>query len=341
MTTRPMKKRSLRRRPIKQRRIATALVALFAAAALAACGSAQANGGDDPLKVGELGAIPLQEPLLEAAGQTPTDYSVQHSIYPAGPGLIEAVPSGQVDLGLMADTPPIFAQRAGVPIKIVAVNHIVKDGEPFAFLLVKGDSAARSTADLRGRKVAAAQGTILQYSLIRILERDGLTLDDIDYVNLPPQDAAAALTSGDVDAALVMDPDYTRLSSLGHRPVADTGDLVSGNTVWVATDAALADETKRAQIQDYIQRYQKARDWGTANEEAYIELYSRTSGLDLDLTRRFVARSGYTPVPIDEQVIAGQQQQSDVYTQLGLLPQQEVAAEYDTSLNDALTGATR
>jgi NitT/TauT family transport system substrate-binding protein len=57
-----------------------------------------------------------------------------------------------------------------------------------------------SVADLKGKKVAAEQGTVDHYLLLLALEKAGLTEDDIDFVPLVTDAAAAAFAAGRVDA---------------------------------------------------------------------------------------------------------------------------------------------
>lgn len=57
---------------------------------------------------------------------------------------------------------------------------------------------------LRGRKVAA--NTSAQITMNGLLENEGMTERDVQFVNLPGPEMAAALAKGDVDAACVWEP---------------------------------------------------------------------------------------------------------------------------------------
>ena len=61
-----------------------------------------------------------------------------------------------------------------------------------------------SIKDLRGKKVAA--NTSAEITLSGLLETQGMTAKDIDYLNLGPTEMAPALAKGDVDAACVWQP---------------------------------------------------------------------------------------------------------------------------------------
>ncbi len=61
-----------------------------------------------------------------------------------------------------------------------------------------------SFKDLRGKKVAA--NTSAQITMNGLLEAQGMTEKDVQFVNLPPNEMAPALAKGDVDAACVWQP---------------------------------------------------------------------------------------------------------------------------------------
>jgi len=61
-----------------------------------------------------------------------------------------------------------------------------------------------SFKDLRGKKVAA--NTSAQITMNGLLQTVGMTEKDVQFVNLPPNEMAPALSNGDVDAACVWQP---------------------------------------------------------------------------------------------------------------------------------------
>lgn len=113
-----------------------------------------------------------------------------------GPAINEALANGQLDFANYGGLPNIVGRAGGLRTKIVASYGV---GE--AYVAVRKDLPVQSIADLKGRKVAVAKGTINHLSMNRLLERHGLTEKDVQLVHLTASDQLAALTSGDVDAA--------------------------------------------------------------------------------------------------------------------------------------------
>ena len=66
-----------------------------------------------------------------------------------------------------------------------------------------------SFKDLRGKKVAA--NTSAEITMDGLLENEGMTEKDVQFVNLPGPEMAAALAKGDVEAACVWEPLLTNV----------------------------------------------------------------------------------------------------------------------------------
>jgi sulfonate transport system substrate-binding protein len=328
------------------------VVALTTLASACSSGSGDASGTDSQsaaavsgakkpvggtLHVGQLGTVKITEALLKASGEADDmPYSISWSLFPTGGGgFFEAVPSGTVDVAVMADTPPIFGQVAGIAAKVVAAARSTAPGTSTVEIIVPSDSPITSMADLKGKKVALTQGTILQFTVVQALKKAGLSYKDIKAVNLAPPDAPAALARGDVDAIATLDPTLSALKAQGNKVVGDGVGTTAGLSYLVATDAALKDPKAQRRITDYIQRLQRAEAWADANTDAWATAYAAVTGLPLPVAKAIVGRELDTWVPIDDKVYADQQEQADAYTQLGLIPKKlDVKAEFDTRYND-------
>ncbi len=87
-------------------------------------------------------------------------------------------------------------REQGVPIKIVYLGH--RDGSA---VMVHKDSNIHSMQDLRGKKIAVPNRYSNQRLLIfRALKAAGMTVNDIELIEMPPPDMPAALYSKSVDA---------------------------------------------------------------------------------------------------------------------------------------------
>ncbi|MGW4052404.1 ABC transporter substrate-binding protein [Streptomyces sp. NPDC004779] len=299
-------------------------LALLAATACSPASGADAGGnvdgkGDLVLNVGDQkgGA----EAVLRAAGELDDlPYRVKWSTFTSGPPLLEAINAGAVDLGGVGNTPPVFAAGAGSKITVVAATHGDSAGEA---ILVPKDSPLRSARDLKGKKVAVAQGSSAHFQLIGSLEKAGLTLKDVQVTLLQPADALAAFTSGQVDAWAVWDP-YTSqvLHSGTGRVLTDGRGVVNGLGFQVVAPAALADAEKSKAVGDFVERLRRAQDWVFGHPEEWAKVWAKETGLPYEVALAAVKRSNGTriPVALDEAAIASEQKIADTFADLGLIP---------------------
>jgi putative hydroxymethylpyrimidine transport system substrate-binding protein len=110
---------------------------------------------------------------------------------------IKQVAAGQVDLAISYEPEVLLARDEG--LEVVAVGALVQ--EPLTSLISLGDAGIRSVDDLDGKTIATA-GIPYQTAFLKaILERRGLSPDDVEQVdvglNLLP-----AVLSGRADAML-------------------------------------------------------------------------------------------------------------------------------------------
>ena len=103
----------------------------------------------------------------------------------------------------------------GLPIGLL----ISRATSPYShYLMIRRDLQAKLKvpADLKGRTIAvAARGAILVYELAKILEAGGLSLADVDLKYIPFGQMATALTTGAVDAAMMISPLQDQVEAKG------------------------------------------------------------------------------------------------------------------------------
>lgn len=116
----------------------------------------------------------------------------------AGPKIIQAMGGGSLGLSSVSATAVILALAGdAVPLRILSIST---DPVPL-FMLLSGPGFT-DVQRLAGKRVSAPQGTGLQYFLARVLAKHGMTMKDVEYVNLPAGDAQAAFLAGRIDAVV-------------------------------------------------------------------------------------------------------------------------------------------
>ncbi|MFV3129046.1 aliphatic sulfonate ABC transporter substrate-binding protein [Niveispirillum sp. KHB5.9] len=238
--------------------------------------------------------------------------------FASGPPLLEALAVGGIDLGGTGDTPPIFAQAAGAPLVYTAVQKL--SGKAGG-ILTPANSGLNSIADLKGRKLAFTRGSSAHNIAVVALERAGLTLDDVEVVNLGPADAAAAFTQGGIDGWVIWDPYYTlAIRNNGARNLSFNGpeERIS-SAGYALANRAFADEHAPL-LAAAMSALAADGHWAEQNRGAMAELMAKETGLPLDLLRDTVDRSDFAYTPITPDVVAAQQLVADRFHRLGIIP---------------------
>lgn len=123
-------------------------------------------------------------------------YSLDWVEFPSGPPLIEAMNAGAVDFGAVGDTPAVYAQAAGVPIKLVAAQVYLGQTAGNAFLTLP-TRRLPNVAALKGRKIGFTKGSSAEVAALSALDDAGLAIGDVTPVTLAPGDGVAALGAGE------------------------------------------------------------------------------------------------------------------------------------------------
>jgi sulfonate transport system substrate-binding protein len=311
-----------------RRFIVVTAVALTASASLTACGSKTGN----EQAVRDDGSVDLSkvtltvgdqkggsQALLKSAGALDNlPYKIKWKTFTSGPPLLEALNAGAIDVGGVGNTPPLFAAAAKSKIEVVSGAKMGAKGDT---IVVPKDSPIKSVADLKGKKVAVAEGSSANYNLLAQLAKAGLGYKDIDVKALQPADALAAFTNKHVDAWAIWDP-YTSQAELeaNARVLVDGSGLVNGMSFQAANPDALKEKATRAALKDYLERIAKAQVWSNTHRDEWAKVWAEETGLAPDVTRRAADRRTAKPTPIDGNVTSSEQEMADAFVKAGILP---------------------
>jgi sulfonate transport system substrate-binding protein len=246
----------------------------------------------------------------------PLGFGVKWVEFPAGPQLLEGLNVGSVDIGFVGEAPPIFAQAAGAKFYYVGFDPAAPKAEA---IVVPKESAIRSVAELKGRKVALNKGSNVHFLLVKLLEKSGLKLSDITPVYLPPADARAAFESRNVDAWVIWDP-FTAAAEkqIGARILADATGVASNHQFYLAERGFTENHPQviRAVFEDSVEKGQ----WIKANLRQAAELVAPLQGLPVDVAELSLRRYEFNVRPLSDDVIARQQKIADTFFDLKLIP---------------------
>jgi sulfonate transport system substrate-binding protein len=258
------------------------------------------------------------EPRLRALG-----YSVTWTEFPSGPPLLEAINVGAIDFGNTGESPPIFAQAAGAPIRYVAYEPPAPKGEA---ILIPKDSPLKSVADLKGKKVALNKGANVHYLLVKALEKAGVKYSEITPVFLAPADARAAFERGSVDAWAIWDPFQAAAEAATEaKTLTDATDIVDNHQFYLSSQKFLESDPKV--LDAILAGLSEVDDWAKSDIHAVAEQLSPSVGLPVPVLEVALKRQAYGIKPIDAEVVAAQQKLADTFLALGLIPKAITVSE--------------
>ena len=279
-------------------------------------------------KYGTLSIVKAQGGLEQRL--KPLGVSVQWIEFPAGPQLLEALNAGSIDFGHTGETPPVFAQAAGVPLAYVASEPPAPRGEA---ILVPKDSEIKSIADLKGRRVVLNKGSNVHYLLLQALAAAGLQVSDIQAVYLPPADARAAFERKSVDAWVIWDPFFAVAEqATGARILKDGEGLVANREFYLASQTFVEQHSDR--VQAILAEIQQVDQWAASRPREVAELLSPKLSIDVPTLEVVANRRPYGVQPITAEVINYQQQVADVFFNQKLLPKQISVKDVATYQSD-------
>jgi NitT/TauT family transport system substrate-binding protein len=180
------------------------------------------------------------------------------------PELKEAYLSGYTQASFILAPMAIALREQGVPIKIVYLGH--REGGD---VIVHKDSGIFRTEDLRGKTVAVP-GRYANHRLIffRELKKAGMTLEDVNMVEMPPPDMPAALFSRSVDAITSGEPFPGQAEMDGYgRALYRLKDVWPGFISCVLAVSEETIRTRRDEVQKLVDGIAMSGKWLDTNME--------------------------------------------------------------------------
>lgn len=238
--------------------------------------------------------------------------------FPSGLPLLESLNVGNVDLSAdVADTVPVFAQAAGARLTYFAQEAPSPSAQA---IVVHSDSALKTLADLKGKKVAVTKAAGSHYLLIAALNKAGLKFSDIEPAYLTPADGRAAFENGKVDAWVTWEPFLSGVQrQLPTRTLADGKGLAQYQRYYLTTNAYAASHPQVLKV--VFTELQKTGHWLKANPREAAKILGPLWGnLDAATVEAANDRRSYEVQSVKVDKVGEQQSIADAFFAAGLLP---------------------
>lgn len=246
--------------------------------------------------------------------------------YAEGRDTAALLESGDINLGGTGSTPPIEADMRGLGVEYVAASA---PRPANGAIFVRSDSPIGSVAELKGRRISLIDGSFHTYLLARSLEGEGMSLPDVERVESGARDALADLLEGRVDAWVAMSPRLEKaLERDDVRPIVRCGAAIPNRSLfWTLERNGLS----AAEIRAIVSELSRIGTEIAADPRAAARLLASgdrggsgdrsgsgdRGGTDIDAWEKVVRSRDFTVFPIDDAIIAEQQEEADTLLRHG------------------------
>lgn len=234
-----------------------------------------------------------------------------------GPPMMEAMAANSVDIGNVGNLPPIFAQAGNNPIVYVAATGSNAGAQA---VIVKKDSPIKNLAELKGKRVAIQKGTALHYLILKVLEKAGLTLNDIQPVYLSIPESQVAFEGGKIDALPIGDPFLAQKELAKEIRVIVRGNEVAPQRAFYIATRNFA-ENHPDLVQVILEEQKKVEEWAKANPGVVAKLLAEQTKYDTAVVEWALKKRPYFGVfEMTDEYINEQQQVADLFYNQKLIP---------------------
>jgi len=144
--------------------------------------------------------------------QRTTGALFEYSKYSGWPEIKESLMSGRIQAAFMLAPLVMDLASKKIPVKIVALGH--RSG---AVIMVRTDSPYKNFKDLIGKRIAIPSRFAVDLLFLRkMLKQEGMQVEQVQLLEMPPPDMPAALYAKAVDAYCTGEPFGAAAQSAGY-----------------------------------------------------------------------------------------------------------------------------
>lgn len=180
--------------------------------------------------------------------------AVEILFFDSGTAANVAFAGDSIDFAGMGYTNGVVALSKNLNVEMIWIHEVLGANEA---LVVKEE--IMSVKDLRGKKVATPFSSTSHLSLVKALEMNGLSPNDVILLDMDTDDIVAAWERGDIDAAYTWEPTLSKIKQRG-KVLLDSEEMAKNGVTTVNIELANKNFTKKYPdlVVDYISALAKA-----------------------------------------------------------------------------------
>jgi NitT/TauT family transport system substrate-binding protein len=166
----------------------------------------------------------------------------------SGNDIVLALANNNGDIGYLGWVPMMIASTQGIPLSAVAASEVegTSEADNWQNILVKGDSAIRTPADLAGKTIAVnALKGVGEVMIKAALKKRGVNPSSVHLLAMPFPTMRTALRNGQVDAIWTPEPFLSQALNLDNARIVMAPGPVLGKFWPIGGYAALTSWTRQ------------------------------------------------------------------------------------------------
>ncbi len=176
--------------------------------------------------------------------------------YGSGKAAADALIAGEADISTSAGFVFVSNSFDYIDLRILGTVATAEVKE----LVARKDKGITTTDDLIGKKIGVTKKSGGEFALGRFLIFNGLSLQDVELVDLKPSEMVGTISNGDIDAAFSWDPNvYNIKKELGDNAISWSGGqdfyfVLITKEDWIENNPAAAERFMKSvlEAEDYI-----------------------------------------------------------------------------------------
>jgi len=164
--------------------------------------------------------------------------------HPFGKLALNAVVEGKADLATVADTPIVLAVMNG---KLITTISVIQTANRDNAIVARRDRGIAKPAGLNGKRIGVTLGTNADFFADAFLLAHGIDRERVKITDMKPDEMAAALGAGKVDAVSTFNPTFNHLG----KELGEKGIIFFGESIYTEHFCVAA-------MQDYVKKHPEA-----------------------------------------------------------------------------------
>src|SRR5947208_5744952 len=215
----------------------------------------------------------------------------------AGPQVLAAIAGNSMDVCNVGSSPMVVGFGQGIKMSMVYVEKYITDSECLA---VRKDAGINSLKDLKGRKIGLPFNTSVHFAMLAGLKNAGLTVSDVNLINLKADSVLATWQRKDIDGAYIWYPILGDCVADNGKILLKTGDLAASGTL-VYDGIVVRNEFKEKHpdlVLAYLKEYDRLATMYEKQPQEVVKVLSPYLQMTPEKTMDYI--NTFHPVPVQE-----------------------------------------